>query len=125
MQNYVYSGARINVACTHPATPASDDPVRVGAFCGVAETDESAGGNATGETTVATEGVFLLSVAGVDSSGTLGVDADVAVAVGDKIYYGDADEPVLSKRDGGTFFGYALGAIDEGDTGSIAVMLAN
>jgi predicted RecA/RadA family phage recombinase len=125
MQNYVQSGKTINVACDDPATPASGDPVRIGSFCGVAETDESAGGNTSGETSVATEGVFLLSVDATDSSGSMGADAAAAVEVGDKLYYGDSDSPVISKRDGGTFFGYALGALDAGDTGSIPVMLAH
>src|SRR5690349_11698080 len=121
MQNYKSGGCYIPVACSHPATPASGDPVRIGSFCGVAATDESAGGNASGETTVATEGVFKVSVAAIDSSGSAGADANVAVAVGDIIYYGDSNDPVLSKRAGGTFFGYALGAVSSGSTGSIPV----
>lgn len=125
MQNFVQCGDFINVACSHPTTPASGNPVRIGAFCGVAATAESEGGNATGNTTVSTEGVFNLSVAAIDSSGALGVDANVALAVGDIVYYGDANSPVLSKRAGGTFFGYALGAVDAGATGTVPVMLAN
>lgn len=125
MQNYVQPGDSINVACSHPATPASGDPVRIGEMVGVAATAEGAGGNTSTQTTVATEGVFNLSVAAIDSSGDAGADANVAVAVGDKIYYGDSDDPVLSKRDGGTLFGFALGAVTEGETGTIPVLLAN
>jgi predicted RecA/RadA family phage recombinase len=126
MQNYVQDGCHINVACDDPATPASGDPVRIGEFCGVAITAVGEGDNASGETTVLTEGVVNLLVAGVDSSGIAGADANVAVAVGDKVYYGDGDTPKLSKRDGGTLFGYALGPVDSGDTTTtIPVMLRN
>jgi predicted RecA/RadA family phage recombinase len=119
MQNFIQPGDTINVACTHPTTPASGNPVRIGTFCGVAVTDESAGGNATGETTVLTEGVVNVSVKGVNGSG------NSAVAVGDKIYYTDADTPVLAKKSTGTLFGYALSTVGSGSTATIAVLLAN
>jgi predicted RecA/RadA family phage recombinase len=116
-KNFVQDGKTINAAASHPATPASGDPVRVGTIPGVAITAESEGGNASGETTIQTEGVFNLSVKGIDGSG------DSAVAAGDKIYYVDADTPVLSKKDSGYLFGKALGTVGSGSTATIAVLL--
>jgi predicted RecA/RadA family phage recombinase len=116
-QNYVQPGKYINAAASHPAAPASGDPVRVGTIAGVAITAEGAGGNAAGETTIATEGVFNLAVKAVDGTG------DSAVAPGDKIYYVDADTPVLSKKASGALFGKALGAVAEGETATIPVLL--
>jgi len=109
----------LSCVCTDPTTPASGDPVRVGERCGVALTDESAGGNATGYTSVRFEGGFDLSVKGVDGSG------NAAVAVGDKLYYVDADTPKLSKKTAGHFFGYAGAAITSGSTATIEVWLNN
>ena len=116
-QNYVQPGKYINAAASDPAAPASGDPVRVGEIPGVAVTAEGEGGNATGETTIATEGVFSLSVKGVDGVG------DSAVAKGDKIYYVDADTPKLSKKNTGHLFGKALGAVTAGATATIDVLL--
>jgi predicted RecA/RadA family phage recombinase len=116
-QNFVQEGKTINAAATDPAAPASGDPVRVGEIAGVAVTAEGEGGNATGETTIATRGVFDLSVKGVDGVG------DSAVAAGDKIYYVDADDPKLSKKDTGRLFGKALGAVTAGATATIPVLL--
>ena len=118
MENYRQPGRIINVACSDPATPAAGNPVRIGAFCGVAVTDESAGGNTTGETSVVTKGVATVSVKGVNGGG------NSAVAVGDKIYYVDADTPKLSKKTAGTFFGYALSTVGSGSTASIDVLMA-
>jgi hypothetical protein len=67
--------------------------VRYGSFTGVALTDESGGGNATGETTVDfREKVWDLSVKAVDGGG------NSAVVAGDAIFYVDADTPKLSRR---------------------------
>ncbi len=119
MQNFIQPGISINVVCSHPTTPASGNPVRVGAFCGVAETAEGAGGNVATETTVLTKGVVNVSVKGVNAGG------NSAVAVGDKIYYTDGDTPVLNKKTSGAVFGYALATVGSGSTATIAVMLAN
>ncbi len=116
-QNFVQEGKMINAAATHPATPASGDPVRVGEVPGVAITKEAEGGNAAGECTIALEGVFNLSVQGVDGGG------NSAVALGDKIYYNDADTPVLNKKVAGKLFGKALGTVGSGLTATIPVML--
>jgi predicted RecA/RadA family phage recombinase len=116
-KNYVQPGDSINAAASDPATPASGDPVRVGEIAGVAITAEGAGDNATGETTIATKGVFNLSVKGVDAGG------NSAVAVGDKLYYVDADTPKLSKKVAGHLFGKALGIVNSGATATIPVLL--
>lgn len=112
--NQVYDeGDSLSVACTDPATPNSGDPVRLGDLVGVALTDERADGN----TTVAFEGVFRLSVKGVDGTG------NSAVAPGDSIFYVDADTPKLSKKATGTKAGVALEAVTGGATTTIMVRL--
>lgn len=111
-------GRYLSVVCSHPSEPDSGDPVRYGYRCGVAVTDEGDGGNDSTKTTVDFgPGVYDLSVAGVNDSG------DVAVAVGDPLYYTDADTPVLSKKSSGYPFGYALEAISSGETDTINVMV--
>lgn len=109
-------GNQLSVVCTDPTTPASGDPVRYGNLCGVALTDESDAGNATGYTSVHF-GPFVadLSVKGVDDSG------NSAVAVGDAIFYVDADTPKLSKKQSGYFFGFALETVGSGSTDTILV----
>ncbi len=98
--------------CTHPTTPASGDPVRTGQRPGVALINED---TSDGVTTVAEDGVFLLSVKGVDGGG------NSAVADGDILYYVDADSPPISKKTSGVRFGYARGAVTSGATATIAV----
>ena len=101
-----------SVAVSHPTTPASGDPVRCGDMTGVALTAERADG-----TTSIDLGPFeaTFSVKGVDISG------NSAVALYDKIYYVDADTPVLSKKASGRFFGYALETVGSGSTATIRV----
>ncbi len=115
MKNYRQSDETITVAVSNPAAPVSGDPVRVGALCGVAVADKMSDGN----TVVRIRGVVNVSVRGVDGSG------NSAVAVGDRLYYVDADTPKLSKKSSGTFFGYALGTVAGGATAAIDVLLAN
>ncbi len=97
--------------CSHPTTPVSGDPVRIGQRVGVALINE----DTDGITTVAEDGIFLLSVKGVDGSG------NAAVADGDVLYYVDADTPVLSRKTAGVRFGTARGAVTSGATATIAV----
>lgn len=112
-KNTVYDeGKRLKVAVTHPTTPTSGSPCIVGQMPAVALTDKNA---VTGETVVATSGVFTLSVKAVDGGG------NSAVAVGDIIYYVSADTPPLSKKNTGVRFGYALGTVAAGQTGSVPV----
>lgn len=116
--NLVFQDVRaLSVVCSDPATPASGDPVRYGALGGVAVTDESAGGNPTGYTSVDFgAAVYTLSVKAVDDSGNSGV------AVGDALFYVDADSPKLSKKQSGYFFGFALQTVTSGGTATIQVM---
>ena len=106
-------GDQLSVVCTHPAVPVNSDPVRVGQKPGVALTEE----RADGTTTVKFDGVATLSVKGVDGGG------NSAVAAGDILYYVDADTPVLSKKNTGVRFGYALAAVTSGATASIDVAI--
>jgi predicted RecA/RadA family phage recombinase len=81
----------------------SGDPVVIGQIPGVALMAADSGL----KTVVQLDGVFELLVAGIDSSGALGADANVAVLGGDKVYFDKTKNPPLSKRAGGIFFGYA------------------
>lgn len=116
--NQIFNGwDPLSVVCSDPTTPASGDPVRYGSMTGLAMTDEGEGGNATGYTTVDFgPGVFDLSVKGIDGSG------NSAVAVGDALWYVDADTPKLSKKASGYFFGFALETVGSGSTATIQVM---
>jgi len=116
--NLVYEpGYKLSVVCSNPTTPASGDPVRYGNLTGLALTDESEGGNASGYTTV-DFGPFVadLSVKGVDDNG------NSAVAVGDALWYVDGDTPKISKKTAGYFFGFALETVDSAGTATINVM---
>jgi hypothetical protein len=92
----------VEVVASHPATPAAGDPIRLNDKIMVAAIDE-----ASGLVTAVISGIFELSVCAKDASGSGGADANSAVVHGDKLYYSDADTPVLSKRADGTFAGYA------------------
>lgn len=100
-----------DVAATDPATPASGDPIVVGQLPGVALVNEFADGTAA----IQTNGIFTLSVKGIDGGG------NSAVAVGDLIYYVTADTPKLSKKATGVRFGYALDTVGSGLTATIRV----
>lgn len=105
-----------SVVVSHPAVPVSGDPVRVGEMTGIALTNEGDGGNAATETTVLYGGYYAThSVKGVDAGG------NSAVALGDKLYYVDADTPPLSKKVAGRFYGFAEGAVTSGATATIEV----
>lgn len=110
-------GWNLSVVCSSPTTPQTNDPVRLGEMTGIALTDEGEGGNIATETTVYFgPGVFDMSVKGVDDSG------NSAVAVGDTIYYVDADTPKLSKKASGYFYGFAMETVGSGSTDTINVM---
>lgn len=94
----------------------SNDPGRAGQITGIALTNKDATLNTT---SVDTLGVYTVSVKGVDGGG------NSAVAVGDNIYYVDADTPKLSKKATGVYFGKALGALGTGSTGNIDVRLGS
>lgn len=98
----------LTLACSHPTTPSSGDPVVYGQLPGVALTDE----DADGLTTVALDGVWNLAVKGETTS-------NAAVSAGDILYY---DSGVVNKdSSNGIRFGYALGAVDSGATTTIPV----
>lgn len=111
---FAHTKAR-SLVCTDPATPAKGDPVVAGQQPGVALTSEATAGGLIGETTVALDGQFELSVKGIDGGG------NSAVAAGDILYYVAADTPKLSKKNTGVRFGYARGAVASGATTTIPV----
>lgn len=118
-KNRLYAtGQHISVVCSHPTTPLSGQPVRVGPLVGVAEGNERTDGTTTVDFGPA---VYSLSVKGVNDAG------NSAVAVGDQLYYVDADVGTgtgfLSKKDTGRFAGIALDAVTSGSTASIAVLI--
>ena len=110
-------GRKLSLTCTHPASPSSGDPVRIGNLIGVALTDE----RTAGDTTVDLEGVYDISVKGEDD------DGNVAVVIGDKLYYVDADVGTgyLNKKVTGYFAGIALEAITSGTTSTINVRIGS
>ena len=111
--NYIQDGDVLRI--TVGSTVDSGDPVVSGAIRGVALTDYS---SADGKASVKTQGVFDLSVKGIDDAG------NSAVAVGDKLFYVAADTPKISKKKSGDFFGIALETVDSGATATINVKLA-
>lgn len=105
-----------SLVCSDPAEPNSGDPVVCGQIPGVALRDEYPTGHPlAGETTVALDGVFNLSVKGVDGSG------NATVSKGDILYYVSGDTPKLSKKTSGVRFGYAAGGVTAGATATIPV----
>lgn len=109
-------GWTLAVVCTDPASPTTGSPVRFGERTGIALTDEGEGGNTSTETSVYFGPCVVdVSVKGVDGSG------NSAVAVGDAIYYVDADTPKLSKKASGYFFGFAMETVSSGGTATIQV----
>jgi hypothetical protein len=83
----------------------ANDPVVCGQKAGVALDDA----DSNGLTRMQVDGIFSLLVAGIDSSGTSGADANVTVLGGDIVYFDPAKTPPVSKRAGGIRFGYAAG----------------
>lgn len=117
IKRYLQEKFQLPVVVSDPTSPASGDPVRYGELTGIALTDEGGGGNAATYTTVEFGAcVPDVSVKAVDGSG------NSAVALGDALYYVDADTPKLSKKASGYFFGYALETITSGSTDTINVL---
>ncbi|MFG1659072.1 capsid cement protein [Micromonospora chersina] len=117
-KNQVFDdGDQFAAVCTDPATPVSGDPVIVGQLPGVALINEEP----DGKTTIKTNGVYNFPVKGVTTAA-----AGSAVAAGDIIYYVPGNTPKLSKATGdagAVRFGYALGAVASGATGTIPVKI--
>lgn len=112
MKNYVQEGRRLWLEVGEGVK--SGEPVAVGQLTGVVVADADSNKYAT----VDTEGVYSLSVKGIDGSG------NKAVSVGDAIYYTAGDTPKLNKKNNGTLFGYAYGTVESGETTVIPVKLA-
>lgn len=111
-KNMVHTpGDQLNVV---KASVVSGDPIVVGQIPGVALTSSE---TTTNNVTIKTNGVFNLSVKGIDGGG------NSAVAIGDILYHTAADTPPVSKKATGVRFGYALEAVGSGLTGTIKVKL--
>jgi len=112
--NIVYDPAtHMELILTDPASPISGDACRFGAVTGLALIDEKT----DGKTTVHI-GTFVadLSVKAINDSG------NSAVALGDHLFYVDADTPKISKKSSGYFYGFALETINAGSTDTIRVL---
>ncbi|KAA3644552.1 MAG: hypothetical protein DWQ07_14125 [Chloroflexi bacterium] len=114
--NEIYNKLQLSLVASHPTAPSSGQPCRVDQWTGVALNDEDSDGN-----TVIDFGpkVWDLSVKAENDAG------NSAVAIGDALYYVDADiddgSGTLSKKDSGYFYGWALEAISSGQTDTIKV----
>lgn len=106
------SGSRLGVVTTDPSSPASGDPVLFGQLPGVCLVDKRTSDNITA---MQTNGVFNLSVKGVDGSG------NHAIAAGDIVYYVTADTPKLSAKATGVRFGIAMDPVNSAATTTIRV----
>lgn len=111
-KNRLYANGR-NLPLPVPVGTKSGDPVAVGQIPGVALEDR----DSAGETTVDRGGVYTLAVKAVNGAG------NSVIAVGDKLFFVEADSPRLSKKDTGVFFGYALKAVAAGATATIPVAI--
>lgn len=98
-----------------PSGVVSGDPVIKGQIAGVALINRDSAGNAS----VDTGGVYNLSVKGVNDAG------NVAIAVGDPVYFLVGDTPKISAKNSGTLFGHALEAVNSGATTTIQVRLTS
>lgn len=96
-----------------PSGVVSGDPVQLGNLTGVATFDR----DSAGKSVVDFQGSYTLSVKGVNDAG------NVAVAVGDALYFTLGDTPRLSKKASGTLFGFAQGIVLTSATTSIEVTL--
>ena len=119
--NLVRNIPKFSVVVTHPTSPETADPVRVGTKVGVALTDEGEGGNAATKTTVDFgEKVWDLLVD--DNAGS-------GIAVGAKLYYHDTGtgSPATSVNNSSgsadAEVGIALEAISANATDTINVLV--
>ena len=106
MNNYVQKGDVLEVTVASPAVPTTGVPCRFGTLCGVAALTEGEGGVSAASKTMVNfgGGVYDLNVT---SSG--------AVAIGDELWFHDANPPVISNSSTtGYSFGVALGIIASG-----------
>ena len=114
-------GYQIAVVVSHPATPVSGDPVRLGAITGIAQADEGEGQVAAATETSVDFGPGVWDMVVDDNEGT-------GIAIGDPIYYHDTatGSPATRLNNSATgengFFGFALEAISANGTATIRVM---
>jgi len=116
--NEVYKEGR-QIPLTVGASKTARSPIVVGQIAGCLLT--STGSSGTQVATVATEGVYNISVKGITTGGGNG-----AVAQGDILYYVPGATPPVSKHSDGSNavrYGYALAAVQSGATTTIPVLL--
>lgn len=106
-------GKRVSLVITDGGV-AAGDPALCGQLAGVVENAKDANNNAV----LVREGVYNLSVKGVNGGG------NTAVAQGDKLYYVTGDTPKISEKTTGVFIGWAKGTLTSGSTGTIEVILS-
>ena len=103
-------GWKLDLACTKPDEPDSNDPVRIGYLTGIAEDDE----DAAGKTPVNT-GPFVGKFSVKDNGGS-------GISIGDVLWYHDDQTPPLDNvSTGGYYYGIALEAVGAGLTATIRV----
>ena len=116
--NEIFDVAKLSVIVSHPASPSSGNPVRMGDLTGVAITDEDSAGLTSVD--FRANIVYDLSAKAEDD------DGNIAIAKGDQLFYVDADiddgTGTLSKKVSGRFFGIAFEAITSGSTDTIRIM---
>jgi predicted RecA/RadA family phage recombinase len=106
-------GWDLSVAVSDPTAPVSGDAVRYGALTGIALTDKGEGGNEATKTTVYFgTGVFNLPVKAEAA----------AISEGDALFYDDGIHAVNNDSINGYFFGFAMAAVLNGATSTIAVL---
>jgi len=108
--NKIAEGRFIEVAV--PTGTESGDPVLKTGLTGVAMKDRDTAGNAV----IDTQGVYDLSVQAVNDNG------NCTIEVGDPVYINMDDDPALTAKASGTYFGLALEAIAVGATDTINVL---
>lgn len=104
----------INVACSHPITPASGQPVRIGNYVGTALVNETTDGKTT---VLIDRHIAKYTVQGVDHIG------NSAVALFDPLYYTDGDAPKVNKKNTGKLLGIALGTVNSAAEAEIEVLV--
>ena len=114
MKNKLQDGKKLYLATAEDAE--SGDPMVLGGFLPVVLSTDAAAASPY-KAAVETDGIFDLSVEAVDD------DGNSAVVLGDAIYYNSGDDPVLTKKSTGEFYGVATEAISAGETDTIGVML--
>jgi len=102
-------GWKESVACSYPAVPSSNDPIRYGYRTGIALKDEDADGK-----TVVDFGPGKAKVSVADSEGA-------GISAGDVIWFHDATQKLNNTPTGGYYFGIAMAAVTAGETSTINV----